>query len=296
MQKIILDCDPGMDDALAIITGLADKNIDILGITTVAGNVELYHTTRNALNLLKYLDEDIDVYSGKDKPLLRDLNTATEFHGETGMGDIDLPNSSMESSKDYAEFYLKYAEKFPQEIELVAVGPLTNIAHALTEYPELKYLLKGITIMGGSLCGGNITPYAEFNIYVDPEAANIVFNSGLIVKMIGLDATMKGHFTADELEDIRKSDSKYSKVTMEIFDAMFRVRGKIGMTSVVFHDTIALLSAIYKDAFKFEEKPILVETGDRRGKTTENFKGGKILVAVDFNKEWFKKYLIETLK
>jgi len=296
MQKIILDCDPGMDDALAIMTGLADKNIDMLGITTVAGNVELLHTTRNALNLLEYLNEDVDVYCGLEKPLTRDLYTATEFHGETGMGDIELPSSSKEFSDKYAEFYLECAQKYPQEVELVAVGPLTNVANALIKYPKLKTLLKGITIMGGSLCGGNITPYAEFNIFVDPEAANIVFNSGLEVKMIGLDATMKGQFRADELEDIRKSDSKYSRVTMEIFDSMFRVREKIGMTSVVFHDTIALIAPIYRDAFKFEEKNILVGTDERRGETAENVKGGKVLVAVDFNKEWFKKYLIETLK
>ncbi|WP_037029892.1 nucleoside hydrolase [Psychrilyobacter atlanticus] len=296
MQKIILDCDPGMDDALAIIIGLADKNIDMLGITTVAGNVELSHTTRNALNLLEYLNEEIDVYRGLKKPLTRDLHTATEFHGETGMGDIELPNSSKEGFEGYSEFYLKCAKKYPQELELVAVGPLTNVANALIKYPELKKLLKGITIMGGSLCGGNITPHAEFNIYVDPEAANIVFNSGLEVKMIGLDATMKGQFAADELEEIRKSDSKYSKVTMEIFDSMFRVREKIGMTSVVFHDTIALIAPIYNNAFKFEEKNILVGIEEKRGETAENFKGGKIKVAVDFNKDWFKKYLIETLK
>ncbi|HAS79640.1 MAG TPA: hypothetical protein DCR90_01880 [Fusobacteriaceae bacterium] len=296
MQKIILDCDPGMDDALAIIAGLADKNINILGITTVAGNVELTHTTQNTLNLLKYLDHDIDVYSGIDKPLLRDLNTATEFHGETGMGDIELPSSVKKISNEYAEFYLKYAKEFPQEIELVAVGPLTNIAGALIKYPKLKDLLKGITIMGGSLCGGNITPHAEFNIYVDPEAANIVFNSGLEIKMIGLDATMKGYFAANELEEIREFNSKYSKATMEIFDAMFRVRGKIGMTNVVFHDTIALISAVYKDPFKFQEKIILVETDEKRGETVEHFQGNKILVAVDFNKEWFKNYLIKILK
>ena len=296
MQKIILDCDPGMDDALAIIAGLADKNINILGITTVAGNVELTHTTQNTLNLLKYLDHDIDVYSGIDKPLLRDLNTATEFHGETGMGDIELPSSVKKISNEYAEFYLKYAKEFPQEIELVAVGPLTNIASALIKYPKLKDLLKGITIMGGSLCGGNITPHAEFNIYVDPEAANIVFNSGLEIKMIGLDATMKGYFAVNELEEIREFNSKYSKATMEIFDAMFRVRGKIGMTNVVFHDTIALISAVYKDPFKFQEKIILVETDEKRGETVEHFQGNKILVAVDFNKEWFKNYLIKILK
>jgi len=295
MQKIILDCDPGMDDALAIITGLADKNINMLGITTVAGNVELFHTTRNALNLLEYLNEDVDVYCGLGKPLTRDLHTATEFHGETGMGDIELPNSSKEFSEGYAEFYLKCAKKYPQEVELVAVGPLTNVAKALIKYPELRTLLKGITIMGGSLCGGNITPHAEFNIFVDPEAANIVFSSGLEVKMVGLDATMKGQFTINELEDIRKSNSKYSRVTMEIFDSMFRVREKIGMTSVVFHDTIALIAPVYKDAFKFEEKNILVGIDEKRGETAENFRGGKIMVAVDFDKGWFKKYLIETL-
>ncbi|MCS5421353.1 MULTISPECIES: nucleoside hydrolase [Psychrilyobacter] len=295
MQKIILDCDPGMDDALAVITGLADKNIEILGITTVAGNVELSHTTRNALNLLEYLNEDLDVYCGLDKPLKRDLHTATEFHGETGMGDIELPNSSKGFSKRYAEFYLECAEKYPQEVELVAVGPLTNVAAALTKYPELKTLLKGITIMGGSLCGGNITPHAEFNIFVDPEAANIVFSSGLEVKMVGLDATMKGQFTINELEDLRKSNSKYSRATMEIFDSMFRVREKIGMTSVTFHDTIAMIAPVYEDAFKFEEKNILVGIDEKRGETAENFCGGKIMVAVDFDKTWFKKYLIETL-
>lgn len=295
MQKIILDCDPGMDDALAIITALADKNIEIIGITTVAGNVELCHTTRNALNILECLNKDIDVYRGLEKPLTRELDTATEFHGEKGMGDIQLPDSSNKFLEGHAEFYLKSAKKYPQAIELIAVGPLTNVAMALTKYPELKKLLKGITVMGGSLCGGNITPHAEFNIFVDPEAANIVFNSGLEVKMIGLDATMKGSFKINELEEIRKFNSKYSNMTMDIFDSMFRIRRKIGMTSVVFHDTIALIAPIYKGAFKFEEKKILVDTGEKRGETAVNPKGNKILVAVDFDKNWFKKYLMGIL-
>lgn len=295
-KKIILDCDPGMDDALAIINAIADPNIELLGISTVAGNVHLHHTSRNALDILHHLKSDIPVYEGVDKPLTRDLHVATEFHGEEGMGDLELAPSPKTISQDFGKFYLEAAKKYPGEVILVAVGPLTNVATALTEYPELKNLLKEIIFMGGSLCGGNVTPYAEFNIYVDPEAANIVLSSGIPVTMIGLDATMKASFSREELEEMRSLNTLYSEFSMDIFDSMFRVRKAIGMTSVVFHDSIGLISAIYKEPFTYETKSILVDTGDHRGETKEDKDGYSIEVAMNFDKTWFKKYLIDILK
>lgn len=296
MQRIILDCDPGMDDALAIINAVADKNIELLGLSTVAGNVGLHHTRKNALDILHHLEVDLPVYVGADKPLTRDLHIAEEFHGANGMGDLTLNTSSKDAFKKFGEFYLDCARKYPHEVTLVAVGPLTNIAIALTEYPELKDLLKEVIFMGGSLNGGNVTPHAEFNIYVDPEAANIVLASGLPVTMIGLDATLKAEFSQDELEELRSNDSLYSKFSMEIFDSMFRVRKAIGMKSVVFHDSIGVISSVYGGAFKFENKKLIVDEGDRRGETREDERGYPVEVALDFNKNWFKEYLLEVLK
>ena len=296
MQKIILDCDPGMDDALAIINAITDENIDLLGISTVAGNVELHHTSRNALDILAHLNSDISVYEGCSKPLTRDLHIAAEYHGKEGMGDLELVPSKKRINKDFGRFYLDCARKFPGEITLVAVGPLTNVADALTNFPELKDLLKEVIFMGGSLSGGNITPYAEFNIYVDPEAANIVLKSGLPVTMVGLDATLKAKFTRDELDIIRESESLYSKFSMEIFDSMFRVRKAIGMESVVFHDSIGLISSFYSEAFKFETINLIVDADEKRGETREDKNGYPVKVALDFDREWFKSYLVEVLK
>ena len=296
MQKIILDCDPGMDDALAIINAIADNNINLLGISTVAGNVELHHTSRNTLDILEHLDSDIPVYEGCHKPLTRDLHIAAEFHGEEGMGDLYLKPSSKKIQKSFGKFYLECARKHPNEVILVAVGPLTNVADALKNYPELKDLLKEVIFMGGSLSGGNVTPHAEFNIFVDPEAANLVLRSGLPVTMIGLDATMKAKFSKDELDGLRNLPSLYSEFSMEIFDSMFRVRKAIGLETVVFHDSIGLISALYKEAFRFENKNLLVDEGDKRGETRVDENGYPVKVAMDFDKEWFKKYLLTVLK
>lgn len=296
MQKIILDCDPGMDDALAIINAVADRNIELLGLSIVAGNVALHHTRRNALDILHHLGIDLPVYEGAHKPLKRELHIAEEFHGAEGMGDLTLKNSSKDAHRNFGEFYLECARKYPHEVTLVAVGPLTNVAIALREYPELKDLLKEIIFMGGSLCGGNVTPHAEFNIFVDPEAANIVLGSGLPVTMIGLDATLKAKFSREELDELRSNESLYSKFSMEIFDSMFRVRKAIGMDSVVFHDSIGVISSVYGGAFTFENKRILVDEGDRRGETREDEKGFPVEVAMDFDREWFKRYLLEVLK
>lgn len=296
MQKIILDCDPGMDDALAIINALADKKMDLLGISTVAGNVELHHTSRNALDILSHLGSRIPVYRGSHKPMTRELHIAADFHGEDGMGDLSIRPSPESLKEGFADFYLEMAKKYPGEVTLVAVGPLTNVAHALTTYPELNLLLKEIIFMGGSLSGGNVTPYAEFNIFVDPEAANIVLKSTLPLTMVGLDATMKARFSKDELDDIRDLSSQNAVFSMEIFDSMFRVRKAIGMESVVFHDSIGLIASLYPAPFTYREVRLLVDEGDRCGETFSHPEGYPVRVAVDFDKEWFKDYLFTVLK
>lgn len=294
MKKIILDCDTGLDDAVAIINAVADREIDLMGITTVAGNVKLEYTTRNTLDVLYSIGgEGIGVYMGEEKPLTRELHTAEDFHGETGIGDLILERSPVTIKKLHAtEFMAKSISENPGEIIIAAVGPLTNVASLLIKYPEIKKNIKGITVMGGSMCGGNVTPFAEFNIYADPEAAAIVFSSGVPLTMVGLDATMKAKFRKNDLDFLRNEKSKWSSMAVKIFDSMFRTRENHKKDFVVFHDSIALISSLRSELFIFENYPVLISTdGETRGETKVHVNGQEVTVAVGFDSEGFKRYM-----
>jgi purine nucleosidase len=196
-EKIILDCDPGVDDALAITFALGHPAIDLLGVTTVAGNVSLAKTTANALRVLDYLGAtDVPVTAGSPLPLVRDAQSAEHVHGADGLGGAALPPARSRPRPGHAtDFIIDTVLAAPGEITLVAVGPLTNIALAVRREPALVTSVREFVIMGGSSGRGNVTPAAEFNIIVDPEAAAIVFAAGWTVTMIGLDVTLQA--TAD---------------------------------------------------------------------------------------------------
>jgi len=294
MKKIILDCDTGLDDAVAIINAVADKEIKLMGITTVAGNVNLEYTTRNTLDILYSIGEEgIGVYKGEKKPLARELHTAEDFHGKSGIGDLVLKRSSADiKSIHAAEYMAKTISDNPGEIIIAAVGPLTNVALLLTKYPEIKKDIKEINVMGGSLCGGNVTQFAEFNIYADPEAAEIVFSSEVPLTMVGLDATMKAKFQKKDLDFLREEKNSWSSMTVKIFDSMFRIRDSQGKDFVVFHDSIALIASLKNELFTFENYPIMISTDSKtRGETRVHEKGQKIKVAVGFDSEGFKNYM-----
>ncbi|WP_349897090.1 nucleoside hydrolase [Parafrigoribacterium soli] len=208
-SKILLDCDPGLDDALALLLAHGDPDIELVGVTTVGGNVTLEHTSRNALELREYLGfTSVPISAGASAPIVpetastvREARDAAQVHGERGLGSVVLPAATLPLSDTRAvDFIIDTIRAAPGTIDLVATGPLTNIALALRRDPGIASLVKSFVIMGGSFTRGNATPAAEFNIYADPEAASIVFNAGWQVVMVGLDLTLQAIANAQVIE------------------------------------------------------------------------------------------------
>jgi purine nucleosidase len=193
MRKIIIDTDPGQDDAVAILAALASpEDFDVLGICSVAGNVPLHHTTRNTLQLVELAGSEVAVYAGCSRPMVKDLVTAEYVHGPTGLDGADLPAPRRQPEATHAVDFLveTLLAAEPESVTLCTLGPLTNIAMALVRAPEIAGAIDGIVAMGGGFFeGGNVTPAAEFNIYVDPHAAHVVFTSGIPITLMPLDVT-----------------------------------------------------------------------------------------------------------
>ena len=193
MTRVILDCDPGHDDAIALMLALASPEVELLGVTTVAGNQTLEKTTANAIRVLDHLGrDDVSVAAGAQRPLVRERSVAREVHGETGLDGPDLPPAARSPAREHAIDWIAttlIAQR--ARVTLVPTGPLTNVALLLARYPELEANIERIVLMGGAIATGNVTPAAEFNIWADPEAAHRVFSSGLDVTMVGLDVTHK---------------------------------------------------------------------------------------------------------
>lgn len=192
-RKLLLDCDPGLDDALAILLAHGDPGLELVAVTAVGGNVSLETTTRNALDLREYLGfPQVPVAAGAAGPLVREARNAAEVHGIGGLGDVVLPRASLPlDPRGAVELIVETIAASPGQVHLVATGPLTNIALALRAEPRIAQWAASFTIMGGSFTRGNTTPAAEFNIYADPEAAAEVFAAGWQVTMVGLDLTLQ---------------------------------------------------------------------------------------------------------
>ena len=204
-RKVILDCDPGIDDAFAIAFGCGHPGLELCGVTTVAGNVGLDRTTGNALAVLEFLGrKDVPVAAGSPVPLLRPFTDAHDVHGETGLGTARLPAPRGQPVAAHAvDFLIERIAAAPGEVTLVATGPLTNIALAVRRHPPLVTQVADFVIMGGSVGPGNVTPAAELNIWCDPEAAAIVFAAGWRVTMAGLDVTHQALATAEVRDRLR---------------------------------------------------------------------------------------------
>jgi purine nucleosidase len=196
-RRVLLDCDPGIDDAFAIVFACGHPGIELAGVTTVAGNVNLERTTANALSLLEFLGHpEVPVAAGCPAPLLRPYYDAHEVHGESGLGEARLPAPRGRPVPAHAvDFLIGEISAAPGAVTLVATGPLTNIALAVRRYPPLVQQVADLVIMGGSAGRGNVTPAAEYNIWADPEAAAIVFGAGWRVTMAGLDVTLQARAT-----------------------------------------------------------------------------------------------------
>jgi inosine-uridine nucleoside N-ribohydrolase len=270
-RPVILDCDTGTDDAIAIIAALGCEKIDIRAITTVCGNVDVCYTAANTLNLVRALGFDIPVAKGAEEPLLRNLREFREAerralsqlltHGQTGLGNVSLPQSAGRLyGKNAVETIYEQAVACKGELEIIAVAPQTNLALALMAYPELKKgLIKRIYFMGGAVCGGNSTAVAEFNIFFDPEAARIVFNSGIPLTMTGLDVTLKATVPDEECEAIRSIGTPASKITSDILDFMRMRRDRYQGGDTVMHDALAVAAACMPQVLTTREFYVDVE-------------------------------------
>ncbi len=269
---VIIDCDTGVDDAMALICGLATDRLDIRAITVVAGNQTLDKTSVNTLNLVDFLGYKVKVSKGADKPLNRELITAEHVHGRSGMGGVKLPESSLRFyEKNAVETIAEEALAAEGQLEIIAVGPLTNIALAILAHPFLKKSIKRITLMGGSIDGGNHTPAAEFNVYVDPEAAQVVMNSGIPIVMVGLEVTEKAYLTKEEIQSLSlwHASDETSKTIKALLENMLEICTMFGYQGAVMHDPLALCYVLDESLIKTKAMAIQVETQGEitRGKT-----------------------------
>lgn len=275
---VIIDCDPGVDDTLALMLAYQIEELDVRAITTVAGNAPITHTFRNGRNVMNYIGAKVPVFKGADKPLLRTLQTAAHIHGEDGMGGVVLPESEQPVETEAAwDAIHRIALEEKGELTLIAVGPMTNVAIALAKYEDMKDLLKRIVIMGGAAIGGNVTPCAEFNIYEDPEAADMMFTSGIPVYMCGLDVTMEAYMTREEIEDLMALGSKEAKLFHDVEQKALAFYDVLGRPGVALHDPTAVLFAAYPAFFEGEWCGVRVETKGRitSGKTVTDLYSDK---------------------
>ncbi len=241
-QRILLDCDPGHDDAIAIMLATASSEIELVGVTTVAGNSLLKNTTRNALIVLDMVNRpDIPVHSGRAAPLVRELRTAASMHGDGGLdGPVPSTPSRAPSGDNALEFIENILINEPEPITLVATGPLTNMADVVTELPHLHHKIKQIVFMGGAIELGNWTPAAEFNILVDPEAADIVMNSGLNLTMIGLEVTHQA-WLDDTHADALRGKGDCEEFVAELLDHFVGFHQKrFGWPGAPIHDAVTI--------------------------------------------------------
>lgn len=310
-RQIIIDCDPGHDDALAILMALASDKLEVKAITTSAGNQTPDKTLKNALKILSFIGvENIEVAQGAPKPLARNLIIADDVHGETGLDGTILPEPSFKPSKRSAnEAMADILNNSSEKITLVATGPLTNIATLLVSHPEVKEKIEMISLMGGACFGGNITPAAEFNIYVDPEAADIVFKSGVPVVMCGLDVTLKAQIFKDEIDKIRNIGNKTGMMMAELLDfyglsnTPYFLAEEGHVEGLHLHDPCAIAYLIDNSLFRTVDCNVSIETSGEltTGCTVVDYNGvtGKPVnakVAFEINREKFIDLLYQSIK
>jgi inosine-uridine nucleoside N-ribohydrolase len=262
-SRVIIDTDPGVDDALALLLAMRSPELQIEAITPVAGNVPLDLTLPNALRMVEIAGRtDIPVAAGAKVPLTRRLVTAAYAHGENGLGGAVFPEPKTKPvDEPAASLIRRIVRKYPGEVTLITIGPLTNVAMALASDTELAPLVRGLVMMGGSLSGGNITPAAEFNIYVDPEAARIVFQSGIPITMVGLDVTRKTSLTEQHAKTLESSDNPVSQAAAKIArNAIEHNRQQGFLVGPNMHDSLAVAAFLDPSVVTLQDYYVDVET------------------------------------
>ncbi|MBM7543311.1 non-specific riboncleoside hydrolase [Weissella beninensis] len=292
--KIIIDADPGIDDAAAISIALNNPQLDVRLITTVAGNVTVDKTTINALKLVKFFEAQVPVAKGAALPLLKPFEDAARIHGESGMPGYDFSGYGEPINKDAVTAMYETLMAEPTPITLVPTGSYTNIALLLRLHPDVISKIERIVAMGGSISGGNMTSSAEFNVFTDPHAAEIVYKSGIPVVMIGLDITLKALLTAPSIEKLSGLNE-----SGKMLHALITHYGDGGEQRVPMHDVNTIFYLLHPEAITTKEYWVDVVTeGPAIGETVADIRGayhdGKTnaQVAIDIDTEFFNEWML----
>lgn len=299
-RPIIIDTDPGIDDAVALAIALYSEKLDVRLITTIAGNVGLDKVTLNALKLLKFFKKEIPVAMGADRPLIKEPIDASNVHGSTGMDgyDFEEPTKELLLKENAVNAMYRVIMESEQPITLVPIGPLTNIALLLKVYPEVKEKIAEIVLMGGSTGRGNAGVMAEFNIYADPEAAKIVFQSSLPVVMAGLDVGWKALVYPEDSEQL-KDMNETGRMIYQLFQ---KYRGGSMKTGLKMYDSCAIAYLLQPEMLTVADTFVDVEIHGSltSGCTVVDLKGylgqaANAKVCVDIDPQMFKKWFMESL-
>lgn len=303
-RNIIIDCDPGIDDIVALCFAFAnEEKFNILGITTVAGNQTIEKVTDNATGLMSFLNKDIKIARGVSRPLAREKKPASGVHGENGVGDYQFPRTKDIYSDNAITFLRDTIMTSEEKVTLVPVGPLTNIALLIKAFPEVMEKIELLSIMGGSTDGGNVTPSAEFNVWADPEAARIVFDSKLPIVMSGLNVTHSTGLFREDVDNLLRSTGKVTKMCGEILNFYFKGDHVKAGTFTPIHDACAIMYLVHPELYKFRHMDVVVDCseGMNRGNTVTdvrewiNYDESYPKVLVDVEMEKFREILLENL-
>ena len=303
-----MDCDPGIDDAIALTVLLAHpEKADLIGVTTVGGNVTLNYVTANAQKLLTFLGSHAELASGQANPIIKEIETAGEIHGKTGMDGYDFPENSSDyplASDNAVAFMYDHISKSDEKVNIVATAPLTNVALLLKVFPDVKQNIEHIYVMGGSTLQGNITLASEFNAYVDPEAAQIVFDSGLPITLSGLNLTEnKAYMKMDEIKHIKEL-GKVGVMASSILDFYASAEVAKGMTKIPVHDACAVLSLIAPELFTKSTNyslDVSLTNDEFRGMTYPDRRvyaeeKNNVKVLEDVDRDAFVKYIFDSIQ
>ncbi len=261
-RKIILDTDPGADDAMAILLALNSPELDVKALTVVAGNVVVEQGVENARKLVSLAGRcDVPVARGASRPLVQKLVTAEFFHGANGLGNVELPAPACPADQRFApDLIIELIHQYPHEITLVPVGPLTNIALALRKDPSIVGLVKEVVLMGGSIAGGNATAAAEANIYNDPEAARAVFEAGWPLTMVGLNVTERTLFTRADRNRLARTQGCENDFAVRVLDFLVARSSGLGADGTPMHDPLAVGAVIDRSLITTRDMWVEVET------------------------------------
>jgi inosine-uridine nucleoside N-ribohydrolase len=297
MKKILIDTDCGVDDAVAIMIALTSPQLQVLGLTTVNGNVGVNQVTENVLRLLPFLGRgEVPVYRGASRPLIAQSHHAAGVHGSNGFGDVELPETGKRAENAGAPDSLVAVARENPGLTLVALGPLTNVAMALNLYPELEDLLGEIVCMGGAVGPGNVTPYAEFNYYADPESVQVVLESKVPLTVVPWDAALKMAHSEEEIRALGLGECKAGKLLLDMHQPVFAYTEKMfGNRVAMFPDPITMAYVADQElALKQLTGNLRMEPTDspRRGASIPE-KGERVRLITEIDKIGFQRLLLE---